>query len=122
MAVNALIVDDEMEICLLLKGMLQKLGFNTQYAHDVKSATQKINESDFETVFVDLNLPDGVGFDLFPNIRDQNNDIKIIVISAYDNEREKSYKKGADYFISKPFSRNTVYDALEQLDVTGNNS
>jgi len=120
MTAQALIVDDEVEICLLLTSMLRRLGFNAEYAHDVKSASKRIQQNNFKTVFVDLNLPDGNGFDLFPEIKNQDDNVKIIVISAYDNEKDRSLENGADYFISKPFSRDTVFKALESLEVSVN--
>lgn len=112
-----LLIDDEVDICLLLTGVLQKLGFQTTYALTLREAKEKLLIDSFETIFIDLNLPDGVGYQLIPEIRKTNMKVKVIVVSAYDSEREKANQKGADYFIAKPFSRKKIVDALEQLNV-----
>lgn len=114
---KVLLVDDEVDICLLLTGVLQKMGFQTSYALTLGEAKEMLLKEPFETVFIDLNLPDGVGYQLIPEIRKANLRAKVIVLSAYDSEREKANQRGADYFIAKPFNRKKVMDALEQLNV-----
>ncbi len=113
---DILIVDDETEICLLLSSILQKHGFSTGYAHDLKNAMLQIEDGQFKLVFIDLNLPDGIGYDLFPLLK-QKGYIKTIVISAYDNEKENALKLGADHFISKPFDSNSVLTIVKQMNL-----
>lgn len=112
---NVLLVDDEVEICLLLSGILQREGFNTSYALSLKEARERLSSGSYEVVFLDLNLPDGVGYQLIPAIRDLKEDTKIVVVSAYDVERKKAEEKGADYFVAKPFTRTKILDVLKQL-------
>lgn len=113
---KVLLVDDEVDICLLLSGILQREGFETAYALSMAEATTKLSAHEFEAVFLDLNLPDGVGYQLIPLIK-ENNKTKIIVVSAYDSEKSKAKEEGADYFIAKPFNRNSILTALKQLDI-----
>ena len=113
---KVLLVDDEIDICLLLSGILQREGFKTAYALTLKEATNKLLSDRYEVVFLDLNLPDGVGYQLIPLIR-ENPQTKIIVVSAYDSEKTKAREEGADYFIPKPFNRNNVLIALRQLEM-----
>lgn len=117
---HVLVVDDEEEICLLLSGMLKKLGLYVACANDINGAEEVLHREKFNTVFVDLKLPDGTGIDLFGTIKEQNKDVKIIVISAFDSEKEKSLKEGADHFISKPFTKQDVLEALQILDINVN--
>ncbi|UII26465.1 response regulator [Fulvivirga maritima] len=115
-----LVVDDEVEICLLLSGMLKKLGFQTTYAHSVEEGAKKIKANKYDLVFLDLNLPDGLGFHLIPKVLEENKDSKVIIISAYDGniERQRATAEGADFFIPKPFNKKMIMDALEELHVT----
>ena len=71
----------------------------------------------FDAVFLDLNLPDGLGFDLLSLIRKEPNNTKIIMISAFDGqaERRRATEQGADYFIGKPFTRLSVETALQTI-------
>lgn len=120
MKVQILVVDDEVEICLLLSGMLKKLGFGTDYAHTVSEGIEKVSKKSYDVVFLDLNLPDGLGFHLIPKIRKKHPNTKIVIISAYDGnvERQRAAAEGAHFFIPKPFNKKMIVNALEEMQVT----
>ncbi len=110
-----LIVDDETEICLLLSSMLKKMGYKTLCAHNLSDGIEKLKARDnILAVFLDLHLPDGVGFDMMPEIKNAEQDIKVIIISAYDGmgERQRASREGVDFFIGKPFDRKKIVEAL----------
>lgn len=113
---RSLVVDDELDICLLVTKHLQNLHFETDYALTVKDARSKVRTSLYKYVFLDLNLTDGSGLDLIRYIRELNLITKIIVISALDNESERALAMGADLFVNKPFSKKTINDALMTLN------
>lgn len=112
-----LIVDDEVEICLLLSAIIQGHGYYTSYAHTISEGLRKFKEKDYDTVFLDLNLPDGVGFEFIPEAKKINDKSKFIIISAFDRnaERKKAASYGAVDFIGKPFNKETVIQALSQV-------
>jgi two-component system, OmpR family, response regulator len=117
---HVLIVDDEADICLLLSGLLRRLGYQTTCAHHLEEGRQCLNRQHFDAIFLDLNLPDGLGFDLLPTIKqDSLSDPKVVMISAFDGmaERKRASEQGADYFMGKPFTRKTVEQALESIQV-----
>lgn len=115
-----LVVDDEVEICLLLSGMLKKLSFDAGYAHSVSEGLRKLSDKVYDVVFLDLNLPDGLGFHLIPEVKKSNPGAKVIIISAYDGnvERQKAKVEGADFFIPKPFNKKMIVNALEELEIS----
>jgi len=117
---NILVVDDETEICLLLTSMMRKLGFNTAYANNLEEGKSKLKESEYQVVFLDLNLPDGLGFHLIDDVESNNPKAKIIIISAYDGnvEQQRAKAEGAHYFIPKPFSKQSIIDALNELNIS----
>ena len=80
-----LIVDDEEDICLMVSSILRKSGYSVSYCTSITEGKEKVLAQTFQAFFLDLNLPDGSGFDLIPLIK-KNNDLsaKIIIISAYD--------------------------------------
>lgn len=119
MKVQILVVDDEVEICLLLSGMLKKMGFETEYAHSVSEGIEKVNANDYDVIFLDLNLPDGLGFHLIPKVKQQNPNSKVVIISAYDGnvERERATAEGANFFIPKPFNKKMIVNALEEMEI-----
>ena len=117
-----LIVDDEADICLLLSGLLRRLGYHPTCAHYLEEGRQCLSRQHFDVVFLDLNLPDGIGFDLLPVIKSGYLALespKVVMISAFDGmaERKRASDQGADYFMGKPFTRKTVELALETIRV-----
>ncbi|SHH92545.1 Response regulator receiver domain-containing protein [Chryseolinea serpens] len=112
---KVLVVDDEMEICLLVTQYLKKLGYEAAFALSISEAISKIAGSSYDILFIDLNLTDGSGYDLIHALQASNNASKIVVISAYDSERQKALQKGASVFMAKPFSVKTIEESLQQL-------
>lgn len=113
-----LILDDEKEICFLLSALLSQMGYATDYAYSLEEGENKFEEEEFDLVFLDLNLPDGLGYNLVPKIRETNQDIKIVLISAHDGLLKKieSEKEGIDCFIDKPFNKEKINSALRSIN------
>lgn len=116
-AKRVLIIDDETDICLLLSGLLRRLGYQPTCAHFIEEGRQCLSTQQFDAIFLDLNLPDGLGFDLLPIIREEQADARVIMISAFDGqaERRRATEQGASYFIGKPFTRRSVEMALQTI-------
>ena len=114
---RVLIIDDETDICLLLSGLLRRLGYQPTCAHFIEDGRQCLSSQQFDAIFLDLNLPDGLGFDLLPAIKKEQASAKIIMISAFDGqaERRRATEQGASYFIGKPFTRRSVEMALQTI-------
>lgn len=114
---KALVVDDELDICRLLTLQLKSLGLNAEYVLTIGEAKAKISLAAYDVIFVDLNLPDGSGFDLLESLNAINSSSRVVVISAYDVERKKALECGADGFIAKPFSKRTIELVLNNLQI-----
>ncbi len=112
-----LIVDDEVEICQLLSKMLEKEGYKVSSAHTIKDGKEIIKDKSFDFVFLDLNLPDGIGTKLVSTIKKQEKKTKVLVISAYHGiaEINSKAKKEIAGFIGKPFSKPIVLRMLEKI-------
>jgi len=107
-----LLVDDEQEICALMSSMLLRAGYACQQAHTLSQGRMALHRSRFDAVVLDVHLPDGLGYDLIPEIKDVVPHAQCITISAVDAERDRALAKGADAFLAKPFSRNEILDLL----------
>lgn len=112
---NALVIDDELDICLMVTKHLQKMHFQTSYALSVEEGRKKVNTPGCDLVFIDLTLPDGSGFDVMQLVTNMKSNTKIIVISAHENESAKALGMGANLFITKPFTTKNINDALKTL-------
>lgn len=120
-AMRVLLVDDEQEICSLLAAILSREGIGTAVAHSMAEARDMLDAGAFDAVFLDLHLPDGMGYDLMPSIRRHRPPPKVIVISAVDGAGDDAMRKGADLFLPKPFTRRLILEKLRDL-VPGTNT
>jgi DNA-binding response OmpR family regulator len=112
---KALIIDDEVDLCKLLSLQLKSLGIDSEYVNTIQDAKDKFNGNQYEIIFLDLNLTDGSGFDMLTFMSDYPKRQKVIVISAYDNERNKVLECGADFFLPKPFSKKKVAQIIDSI-------
>ncbi|MEA3228518.1 MAG: response regulator, partial [Campylobacterota bacterium] len=84
-----LIIDDSKLINNALHESLGKRGFNTTQAFDIESAKKILENSSFDFVLLDLELPDGVGEDILPYIQVYEETRVIILTSDRDKQRRK---------------------------------
>lgn len=112
---NALLIDDEKEICELLSAMLKRNGTSCMFAHSLGEGRKALKRGNFDAVFLDVNLPDGLGYELIPDIKATSPDARCIAISAMDSEGDRALKAGADVFIPKPFNRAVIFTRIREL-------
>lgn len=113
---KVLVVDDEVEICMLVTQYLKKLGYEVAFSLSIAEALDKLASVPFDLMFVDLNLSDGSGYDLIKVMQESHLPTKVIVISAYDSERPKALQKGASLFLAKPFTKKSIDESLQKLN------
>ena len=113
--IEVLIIEDEVDICFLLTGILRKKNLHTTFVNTIKDGKTSLGRIQPSLLLLDNNLPDGSGIDFIGEIKSINPDIKIILITADDtlDNKHKALKAGADYFIGKPFTRNTIDQTLD---------
>ena len=115
----ALIIDDEIDICYLLKNILQHQNLTAEYVTSLGAAEKILQESEPPVIFLDNHLSDGLGINHIRKMKKEHPASKVVMITAHDNpsDREKAFQEGADYFISKPFSRNTILKTIENINL-----
>ena len=111
---RAFIIDDEEDICLLLKANLSKKFRDVQYALNLNQGLAFINSNHVDILFLDNNLPDGAGIDHIEGIKQNHPKTTIFVISAMSNLREKAISAGADDFLTKPIGFKVISDVLSR--------
>ena len=109
------LVDDEPEICLLLKAILLRQGVVSMGVHSLAEARKSLQLGDYDGVFLDVNLPDGRGYELIPELKANRPDTRVIVISAMDQERASAMNAGADLFLPKPLDLRTILGSLREM-------
>jgi two-component system, LytTR family, response regulator len=115
--ISAVIIDDEAPARNALSNMLNMFCPNVQVvgqAYDVESGINLIRQQKPEVVFLDIQMPDGTGFDLlkkFPVI-----DFKFVIVTAHQEFAIKAFKFSAIDYILKPIDPNELIVAVEKLD------
>ena len=114
---NALIIDDELDICLLLSSILRKKNFATHSVNSISAAPMALNRDMPGIVFLDNHLPDGMGIDFIPFIKTNYPQSKIVMITAHDGpaDREKALGRGADVFLGKPFTKESISTVINSI-------
>ncbi|HSF52927.1 MAG TPA: response regulator [Algoriphagus sp.] len=112
---KALIIDDEVDLCMLLSLQLNSLGINNEYVNTIEDAKKKFKNNQYSIIFLDLNLKDGSGFEMLDYLSKFPKLHKVIVISAYDNERTKVLECGADFFLPKPFTKKKIAQIIDSV-------
>ena len=100
-----LLVEDDPELSQNLHHQLKKEGFAVDIADNGIDAEFLGNEEPYDTVILDLGLPQRSGLDVLKNWRAKNNPVPVIVLTARDawHERVDGFKAGADDYLGKPF-------------------
>ncbi|MGC4101953.1 MAG: response regulator [Ferruginibacter sp.] len=116
---KALIIDDEIDICYLLSSILRIKNIPSRYVNSISDAVEVLKGEQPEIIFLDNHLPDGMGVDFISRLKESHPGSKVIMITAYDTpaDRKKALSVGADVFIAKPFSRDTIYQTVDELVV-----
>lgn len=99
-----LVVDDEIDICLLLDRFLTRHGYDVTTAADGKSGLSLLEQKGFDLVITDFRLPDTDGLSFLKKAKSIASDCKVIVITGYSDIRMavEVIKYGAVDYITKP--------------------
>jgi two-component system alkaline phosphatase synthesis response regulator PhoP len=103
---SVLLVEDEENLHDALKLNLELEGYEITSAFDGHEALKKIEEEYFDLIIMDVMLPGVDGISVTENIRLQNNEVPILILSAKNTsaDRVAGLKKGADDYLTKPFN------------------
>ena len=98
-----LLVEDNLDIVSNLTTLLSNNNYLVEYASTIKEALEKLNKT-YSLVILDISLPDGLGTDLFLEIK-KNYQIPSIFLTAKDLESDivNGFNLGIDDYITKPF-------------------
>ena len=109
---TALIIDDDYDLCMLLKAVLDSSISAVYCATNLKLGKKILVEYNPDVIFLDNNLPDGQGIHFIKEIKDIHPECVVIAISAMDNFRDSALTNGANMFLEKPLSAANINLAL----------
>ncbi len=114
---KALIVEDDLDICYLVSGILKQKNLDYNYVNSLSDAVKYLSNNTTDILILDNHLPDGLGVDFISFIKKNYPEIHIIMITAHDTQpdRMNALDKGADFFLGKPFTRAAMNDTLDNF-------
>jgi len=101
-----LLVEDDLNLGIVLKDFLEMKGYSVIHCGDGKTGLKAVTEENFHLAILDIMLPYIDGFTLAEYIRKKNKKIPLIFLTAKSlkEDKIKGFKRGADDYITKPFS------------------
>ncbi|MCF7858171.1 MAG: sigma-54 dependent transcriptional regulator [Candidatus Cloacimonetes bacterium] len=107
---KVLIIDDEMNICLSLKNILEDEGYSCSYVVDTRKWLDKFEVVNPDIILLDVRLDGANGIDLLKEIKNRKKNTIVIMISGHSGIKEavQSIKYGAYDFLEKPLSLTKV--------------
>ncbi len=116
MKIKVLIIDDEIMICKSLEAGLRDIGYETASAQTSESALKKTQSFKPHVVLTDMKLGNDNGIDLIEDIKSMDNEIEVIVMTAYSDIKSAvlAIKRGAFDYINKPFELDQIKIVLDR--------
>ncbi len=101
-----LLVEDDALLNKTLTYNLKYEGYDITSALNANTAAELLARTEYDLVLLDINLPDGSGYELCRLIKPEQPDTLVIFLTANDQESDqiRGYKAGAVDYITKPFS------------------
>jgi DNA-binding response OmpR family regulator len=114
---QVLLVEDDPVIAKTLGMSLRYQGFELTVASSVQEALKQVTARSFSLIMLDVGLPDGSGIDLCRTLRQRDENIPILMLTARSDEHSAiaGIDSGADDYIRKPYSLGELTARLNRL-------
>jgi DNA-binding response OmpR family regulator len=113
---RVLVIDDDADIRLLLRQLLERAGFAVGEAADGKTGLRRLFADVPSLVILDVSMPELDGYQTLERIRDLS-DVPVLMLTARTQELEKvrGLSAGADDYVAKPFGRQELLARVQAL-------
>ena len=113
---NVFLLEDDESIGMGLKYSLEKEGFTVTHAKSLARARADFEKDKYSICIIDINLPDGSGYDACKYIKERE-DVPVIFLTAVDAEVNviMGLEMGADDYICKPFRVNELMARIKAV-------
>ncbi len=112
-----LVIEDEPAVQTLIKTILEKQSYEPVVAGTVAAAQEMVAEDQYDAIILDLGLPDGDGFELCQNLREQYITTPVLILSGEQDTdvKVKCLNTGADDYVTKPFETSELIARLNAI-------
>ena len=103
---DVLVVDDDQAICGLLTHVIEMLGHRANCAYTLKSGLDEASSGSYDVVFLDINMPDGIGLDWIQDFKQTRSAPEVIIITGLGGLDDPgiAIRNGARDYIQKSSS------------------
>ncbi len=111
-----LYVEDDPGCAFVMKTLLRRLDIELQIAGSVDTGAQLVWDWNPDLILMDVNLPDGNGYDLTRSLRAGGSSAPVVVVTAnvLAGEDLRAREAGCDGFIAKPFTQAEIIEVVER--------
>jgi DNA-binding NtrC family response regulator len=111
-----LIIDDEKELCDLIRLILKDENYQIDCAYTLKEGIKKWLNLQPSILILDNILPDGSGLDFIKQVPEVLFKSKVIIITGQGNlSKERAQNMGVEFFIEKPFSLKMIRELVHEI-------
>jgi DNA-binding response OmpR family regulator len=116
-----LLVEDDMHLGQSLRRVLADQGHTVVWLRLASEARHQLQSETFDTVLLDIVLPDGSGLDLLNAIRSRGDTVPVMMLTARDavSDRVAGLDGGADDYLPKPFAMEELLSRIRVLQRRG---
>ena len=116
---NVLIVDNEVPVLLTIAGLIRGWGYQAEMSKTGKETLEKLGQSSFDLVLMDVSLPDISAQELIRGIKQLTPRIGIVTMTDEStDELERQIRTlGIIYYMSKPVSEEHLKEILDHISV-----
>jgi DNA-binding response OmpR family regulator len=115
-ATRVLVIDDDRELCALIKAYLEPLGYEVTAEHEGPAGAERALAGKYQAVILDVNLPGMDGFEVLKRLRSQS-DVPILMLTSRGEETDRivGLEMGADDYLPKTFSSRELLARLRAV-------
>jgi CheY-like chemotaxis protein len=118
---QVLVVDDELDITLTLKSVLENSGFNVDLFNDPLLALRNFKPNFYDLIILDVKMPQMNGFDLYEKIKMIDNKVKVCFLTAWSDFRtmnlvkREHFLEGEIQLIQKPIENEKLIEQINTI-------
>ena len=116
MKAKLLLIDDDANLCQVISYQLKKMGYDVDITNSGREGLEAYRQGNYDIVLTDIQMPDISGIQVLQEIRKQNKEVVIILITAYGSVENalEACRMGADDYITKPFGQEQLLFVIEK--------
>ncbi len=114
-----MVVDDDPDLVTVLTIMLEQSEYNVRHAYNGMQLFSGLEGEKPDLIILDLMMPHMDGFEVLERLKSdqETSSIPVILLTAQDEFENiiSGYKKGADYYITKPFTKSQLVNSIDAI-------